>query len=67
MVRVAARFRQGDNVVGIRLSGKTYLLVETMRLEATGVGRQQIVYLNFEDDRLMPIRSRETRSHLACT
>lgn len=40
-------------LVGIRRSGKTFLLYETMRrLEATGVDRRQLVYLNFEDDRL---------------
>jgi len=47
-------------LVGIRRSGKTYLLYETMRrLEAGGVDRRQIVYLNFEDDRLLPIDARE--------
>lgn len=47
-------------LVGIRRSGKTYLLFETMRrLEATGVDRRQLVYLNFEDDRLLPIQVRE--------
>ncbi|MBI2921603.1 MAG: ATP-binding protein [Planctomycetes bacterium] len=45
-------------VVGIRRSGKTYLLYETMRrLLAQGVDRRQILYLNFEDDRLFPIRT----------
>ena len=45
-------------LVGIRRSGKTYLLYETMRrLEAKGVDRRQIVYLNFEDDRLLPIQT----------
>jgi predicted AAA+ superfamily ATPase len=44
-------------LVGIRRSGKTYLLYETIRrLEATGVDRRQILYLNFEDDRLLPIQ-----------
>jgi predicted AAA+ superfamily ATPase len=47
-------------LVGIRRSGKTYILYETMRrLEARGVDRRRIVYLNFEDDRLLPIKSRE--------
>jgi len=47
-------------VLGIRRSGKTYLLYETMRrLEARGVDRRQLVYLNFEDDRLLPIRPDE--------
>ena len=47
-------------LVGIRRSGKTYLLYETMRrLEASGVDRRQLIYLNFEDDRLLPIEVRE--------
>ncbi len=47
-------------LVGIRRSGKTYILYETMRrLEARGVDRRQMIFLNFEDDRLLPIKSRE--------
>ena len=47
-------------LVGIRRSGKTFLLYETMRrLEARGVDRRQLIYLNFEDDRLLPIDVRE--------
>jgi predicted AAA+ superfamily ATPase len=47
-------------LIGIRRTGKTYILYETMgRLESQGVDRRQIVYLNFEDDRLLPIKTRE--------
>lgn len=47
-------------LVGIRRSGKTYVLYETMRrLEAKGVDPRQLLYLNFEDDRLLPIQPRE--------
>jgi len=47
-------------LVGIRRSGKTYLLYETQRrLQAMGVDRRRMLYLNFEDDRLMPIRTSE--------
>jgi predicted AAA+ superfamily ATPase len=47
-------------LVGIRRSGKTYILYETMRrLEANGIDRRQMMYLNFEDDRLLPIKPRE--------
>jgi len=47
-------------LVGIRRSGKTYILYDTMRrLEAGGVDRRQMIFLNFEDDRLLPIKSRE--------
>jgi uncharacterized protein len=43
-------------LVGIRRSGKTFLLYETMRrLEAKGVGRRQLICLSFEDDRLLPV------------
>ncbi len=49
--------RKVVTLVGIRRSGKTYLLFETMRrLEAQGVDRRQMLYLNFEDDRLLPIQ-----------
>lgn len=47
-------------LIGIRRSGKTYLLFETMRrLESQGVDRRQMLYLNFEDDRLLPIQDNE--------
>lgn len=42
-------------LVGIRRVGKTFLLFETMqRLLSQGVDKRQILYLNFEDDRLLP-------------
>ena len=45
---------------GIRRSGKTSLFYHTMRqLEAQGVAREQLIYLNLEDDRLYPIRAGE--------
>ena len=47
-------------LVGIRRSGKTYLLYATMRrLETQGVDRRRMLYLNFEDDRLLPIQTGE--------
>lgn len=47
-------------LVGIRRSGKTFILYETMRrLEAEGVDRRRLLYLNFEDDRLLPIRAHQ--------
>jgi predicted AAA+ superfamily ATPase len=47
-------------LVGIRRSGKTYLLYATMReLESRGVDRRQMLYLSFEDDRLLPIQAGE--------
>ena len=67
-LRLPLNTRKVVALVGIRRSGKTYLLYETMkRLEETGVDRRQLVYLNFEDDRLLPIRPGELdlilRSH----
>ncbi|MCB9537052.1 MAG: ATP-binding protein [Myxococcales bacterium] len=45
-----------DAVVGMRRSGKTWLLFETMkRLLAAGVPRERMLYVNFEDDRLLPL------------
>jgi predicted AAA+ superfamily ATPase len=52
--------RKVVTLVGIRRSGKTFLLYETMRrLLEMGVDRRQLLYLNFEDDRLLPIQTGE--------
>ena len=48
--------RKVVTLVGIRRVGKTFLLFDTMRrLLAQGVDKRQILYLNFEDDRLLPL------------
>jgi predicted AAA+ superfamily ATPase len=45
---------------GLRRTGKTFLLFDTIRrLEAAGVDRRNLLYLNFEDDRLQPLRPEE--------
>ncbi|MFC2049517.1 ATP-binding protein, partial [Chlamydiota bacterium] len=42
--------------VGMRRSGKTYFLFQTIRqLLSTGVPIETVLYLNFEDDRLLPM------------
>lgn len=42
--------------VGMRRSGKTYFLFQTMRqLLSQNVSMDQLLYLNFEDDRLLPL------------
>jgi hypothetical protein len=47
-------------LTGVRRSGKTFLFFDTIRrLVAQGVDRRQIAYLNFEDDRLYPLRAEE--------
>jgi predicted AAA+ superfamily ATPase len=47
-----------DVVVGMRRSGKTYFLFQQIRrLLAQGTALEAILYLNFEDDRLLPLDS----------
>ncbi len=47
-------------LAGVRRSGKTFLFFEAMRrLIAQGVPRERVIYLNFEDDRLQPVRAGE--------
>ncbi len=44
-------------VVGIRRAGKTYALFELAQHLREHLGKHQVVYLNFEDDRLLPLWS----------
>jgi hypothetical protein len=54
-------------LAGVRRSGKTFLFFDTIRrLTGQGVDRRCIVYLNFEDDRLNPIRAEELDLVLRC-
>lgn len=47
-------------LVGIRRSGKTFLLLDVVRrLQAAGVDRRQVIQLSFEDDRLHPLRAEQ--------
>jgi len=42
--------------VGMRRSGKTYFLFQTIRkLLSEGLPKSRVLYLNFEDDRILPI------------
>jgi uncharacterized protein len=42
--------------IGMRRSGKTYFLYQQiMKMLAEGIDRSSILYLNFEDDRLLPL------------
>jgi uncharacterized protein len=44
-------------LAGVRRAGKTFLFFQAMRgLLDKGVSRDRMLYLNFEDDRLQPIR-----------
>ncbi len=43
-------------IIGMRRSGKTYFVFQQiLKLIAEGVDRNCILYINFEDDRLMPL------------
>jgi len=47
--------RKATVVIGIRRAGKTFLLYqEIRRLIEAGIDRRDILYINFEDDRLQP-------------
>jgi len=57
-------FPQTEDVIkvamGMRRSGKTYFLYQTInQLLAAGIPKQQILIINFEDDRLLPMTSKE--------
>lgn len=54
-------------LLGLRRVGKTYLLYSTMRrLMASGISRGQLLYLNFEDDRLAPITAGDLDTVFKC-
>lgn len=46
--------------IGVRRCGKTYLIYQKIRdLLSAGVSLDQILFINFEDDRLLPMGQRE--------
>jgi hypothetical protein len=54
-------------LAGVRRSGKTFLFFEAIhRLVAQGVDRRRVTCLNFEDDRLHPVRAEELDLVLRC-
>ena len=54
-------------LAGVRRSGKTFLLFDTIRrLQTQGIDRARLIYLNFEDDRLQPLRAAELDLVLRC-
>ncbi|MBK8096125.1 MAG: ATP-binding protein [Planctomycetes bacterium] len=54
-------------LAGVRRSGKTFLLFDTMRqLLDHGVDRRQMIHLNFEDDRLQPLQPRQLDLIVRC-
>jgi predicted AAA+ superfamily ATPase len=47
---------KADVVVGMRRSGKTYFLYQQIQERlASGIDRSRLLYLNFEDERLLPL------------
>lgn len=59
----AAQFPDAPNkikvAIGMRRAGKTYFLYhKILEMLATGVSKKAILYLNFEDDRLLPLNSK---------
>lgn len=45
-----------DTVIGMRRTGKTYFLYQTMhKLLTQGVDKERLLYINFEDERLLPL------------
>ena len=54
-VKLPTALGKPDVVIGMRRAGKTYLMYQRMReLIATGVDKRDLLYVNFEDDRLQP-------------
>lgn len=54
-------------LAGVRRSGKTFLFFDAIRrLAERGVDRRRLIYLNFEDDRLQPLRAEELDLVLRC-
>ena len=56
----AYQFPEAKNIikvaVGMRRSGKTYFLFQTIRqFVSEGVALDRVLYLNFEDDRILPM------------
>jgi predicted AAA+ superfamily ATPase len=47
---------KADVVIGMRRSGKTWFLYQQIEERlASGIGRERLLYLNFEDERLLPL------------
>ncbi len=59
-VRLPAVPGQADVVIGMRRSGKTSLMLQQIQeQERAGVGRDRLLYLSFEDERLLGLRADE--------
>lgn len=57
-VRVPRVLGKTDAVIGMRRTGKTCLMLQTLReVEAEGTPRERTLYVNFEDERLGGLRA----------
>lgn len=66
-IEVPLSSRKIITVTGPRRSGKTYLLFLLMRsLISKGISRERIVYVNFDDPRLLPFNARDVEMLLEC-
>ncbi len=51
---------KADAIIGVRRSGKTWLLFQKIKeLLKSGVSLHSILYMNFEDERILPLSSKE--------
>jgi hypothetical protein len=51
---------KADVIIGMRRSGKTFFLYQQLAdLRRRGIPKDRAVYLNFEDERLMPLRAED--------
>ena len=49
--------RKANVVIGMRRAGKTWFCYQTMQdLLSRGIPKERLLYLNFEDDRLLPFQ-----------
>ncbi len=60
----AYHFPETDNMIkvatGMRRSGKTYFLYQTInQLLESGINKKQILFINFEDERLLPMSAKQ--------
>ena len=52
-IKLPTNVKKVITVIGVRRSGKTYLLLDTINsLIEQGIPKKQIIYINFEDERL---------------
>lgn len=54
-----------DTVIGIRRAGKTYFVYQILQdLLDKGIAKESILYINFEDERLLPLMAKDLQKIL---